>query len=623
MPSNLVIIANFVVVLLSLLGWALLVYHRFIREAAFSFMGAIGAVITLLFVFGLLRLLFWGYLLVLLAGLGFLAVYLVQVARRRVRADFFLEPPVYVFLLFAVVFAVLYHRLVCYVADEYSHWAPVAKEILRFDSLPDARSVVSYTNYPPATALFLYFAMRLTGFCEGWALAYNSLIALAGLCTLLAGCRFNRPVGLVLRLLMMGVLLTLAQQWFSTLLVDHVLGLVGMAFMVMVFWVFRRPGAAGVWQMAALSAVACGLILIKSSGVSFVAAGWLLAGILALANRGKKEKSGAKTGARRALPVVFLVLLPFILLLCWRVYVDLAYPGSGYSANKFALTEENFAAAYGSKSQEMLDGLPGLFAKTLFGSNMTRVCALAFGMLLAVTLLQYVRHRRWDWHGPGAALVGVGLWGVYNVGYYFMLRYLMPAGEMQGYIAGFSRYELSVAVAVAGLLLFAAAAGYEEGLQPLKKWWSYGVAAAMCVACLPFVGLNLVVAPYDDPGYRQHEQVDEVYNAVPRVYDHTSGLVFYIGDYVDDASVFNNHTYMGKYLVKNVANFGNTSVNGQPFEGQLLLDTLRDKDYLVLQEQDGALFDLLEALGISFDSREGLLYRVVWQGEAVRIERIQ
>ena len=79
--------------------------------------------------------------------------------------------------------------------DDFSHWALVARTILERNALPTFRdTTLSFLNYPPGSACWIYFFCRLCGTeSEGAMLFAQSLMMLACLLPLFLIAR-RRPV---------------------------------------------------------------------------------------------------------------------------------------------------------------------------------------------------------------------------------------------------------------------------------------------------------------------------------------------------------------------------------------------------------------------------------------------
>jgi len=154
--------------------------------------------------------------------------------------------------------------------DNFSHWAVMAKFMTVTGRLPGAADhLISFTSYPPATALFLTQFATWAGFHEGallvaqfgliWAAAYACFAALRD--------RTRALTGFLLCLTIAGSLVFNIAIRLNNLLVDYVLPVLTVAALVGIFVYRDRP-----WLLCGHVAVFTGsLLLVKNSAAFFVA----------------------------------------------------------------------------------------------------------------------------------------------------------------------------------------------------------------------------------------------------------------------------------------------------------------------------------------------------------------
>lgn len=167
--------------------------------------------------------------------------------------------------------------------DDFSHWALVARTILERNALPTFRdTTLSFLNYPPGSACWIYFFCRLCGTeSEGAMLFAQSLMMLACLLPLFLIAR-KRPVWSVSLASVVAAYAFLSRETqLMTLYVDLLLPMVAAAGMLLALSSIREP------RRAALLALPFSVYayLVKNSGILFsLLISLLLAGI-ALWNR--------------------------------------------------------------------------------------------------------------------------------------------------------------------------------------------------------------------------------------------------------------------------------------------------------------------------------------------------
>ncbi|SMS15381.1 ABC transporter permease [Levilactobacillus zymae] len=154
--------------------------------------------------------------------------------------------------------------------DNFSHWAVMVKFLTFTGRLPGAHdTIISFTSYPPATALFITQFVHWVGFSEGAMLIAQFLLIWAASYSVFAVLR-DRTRALTSFLLC----LTIAVSYvfninirLNNLLVDYVLPILTVAGLVGIYVYRQRPNL----QCAHVALVAASLLLVKNSATFFVA----------------------------------------------------------------------------------------------------------------------------------------------------------------------------------------------------------------------------------------------------------------------------------------------------------------------------------------------------------------
>ncbi|MFC6260710.1 ABC transporter permease [Levilactobacillus fujinensis] len=163
---------------------------------------------------------------------------------------------------------VLYHSpLVHY--DNFSHWAVMVKFMFFSGRLPGAADkLISFTSYPPATALYITQVLHWTGFSEGamllaqfaliWAAAYSVFAVLRD--------RTRALMGMLLCLtIAISFVFNIAIR-LNNLLVDYVLPILAVAAIAGIWAYRKRP-----WVLSGHVALfVAALLLVKNSATFFV-----------------------------------------------------------------------------------------------------------------------------------------------------------------------------------------------------------------------------------------------------------------------------------------------------------------------------------------------------------------
>ncbi len=110
--------------------------------------------------------------------------------------------------------------------DEFSHWGSIVKAIYGANTFHFDRNPLYFEDYPPGTALFTYYVLKLLGYSEGAAYFSNSLILLAFLLPI-SGLIVKRGLFWVLSYGIIALLLVIILgHGLFTLLVDHIVSVI-------------------------------------------------------------------------------------------------------------------------------------------------------------------------------------------------------------------------------------------------------------------------------------------------------------------------------------------------------------------------------------------------------------
>lgn len=153
--------------------------------------------------------------------------------------------------------------------DNFSHWAVMVKFMTFTGRLPGAADqLISFTSYPPATALFITQFVHWTGFSDGTMLVAQFILIWAAAYAIFAGLR-DRARALTSFILCFTLAISFVFNVairLNNLLVDYVLPVVTIAAIVGIF-VYRKRPALLCGHVALFVAA---LLLVKNSATFFV-----------------------------------------------------------------------------------------------------------------------------------------------------------------------------------------------------------------------------------------------------------------------------------------------------------------------------------------------------------------
>ena len=153
--------------------------------------------------------------------------------------------------------------------DNFSHWAVMVKFMTFTGHLPGAADkLISFTSYPPATALYITQFVHWTGFSDGTMLVAQFILIWAASYAIFAGLRDRSRA-----LMSFALCFTLAISFvfnvairLNNLLVDYVLPIIAVAGLVGIFVYRKKPTVLCVHTAIFIGA----LMLVKNSATFFV-----------------------------------------------------------------------------------------------------------------------------------------------------------------------------------------------------------------------------------------------------------------------------------------------------------------------------------------------------------------
>lgn len=446
--SNKMELIKGVLFLASMWGWLFIVYRK--GKISILFVPVVTAVGISLFLYagaltGMLNPSSW---LVVGAGLLGFGFFIKNVAEKNVS---FPAPTLFSvcfgsgILIFTVL--TLGFRFEHY--DNFSHWAMIVKSMLITDQLPDAgNQLVTFKNYPPGCAVFIYYVCKFLGNAQGvMLLAQNSILfscflAVFGIIKekqrfllysfLGMGCSLLSYLNLTIRI--------------NNLLVDFLLPLLAMAAIAFVY-----QSRDSLWKTSLCTALILGFTcIVKNTGIVF--AGFVLA--YYIWNIGKKKGIAAWIKAVTICMTVCLSLIPYAF---WNLYVRCRFSG----------IEQKFQLAFGKQeslavSKEQYGQITEEFVKAAFSISNRAILAFFLCNIAAVLAVLFVRiflKKQWK---LGRVLIVVDLMTiVYHIGILGLYLFSMPEEEAVR-LAGFDRYACSIMVLAAGLLFMQATIDMEH-----------------------------------------------------------------------------------------------------------------------------------------------------------------
>jgi len=286
---------------------------RFNVPACIAPLGAIGSIVTCLYVSDFFSLMRIAGIVLLVSGDTLFAYYSLRAAKDGGVLD------TRRFVLLAVLISGLLtlYYLNLHAAftqwDEFSHWGTFTKMVESEHTFHLKEKLIRYyfEDYPPGTALFSYFFLQTTGYQE-------SIVFFAYSLTLMAGCLPTIGMALavsyfrgLLAIIACYLFVIVFGQGWSSALIDQIVGIL-FGGVICGYWLLRN---APPLRLLVLVPALCFLVLSKQSGASFS----LLATVLILIDRlwVMRLETGWQRKITVLLPVAALWIVPRLIQASW------------------------------------------------------------------------------------------------------------------------------------------------------------------------------------------------------------------------------------------------------------------------------------------------------------------
>jgi|GEM_PF-1916688 len=430
---------------ISILGW-MMYLHKKLRIKA-ELLPLITATLTILVLFasGLLGLMLYAVLGIFMVGAMLCFYYLYK----RELVTFVKEHIIksvgfWFFVLLMVYFTIRFQQASLEHYDDFSHWATIVKEMWMFDWLPNFNSdAILFKTYPPGSALYVYYVVRVLGLSEPNLLIgqfYLMLTPVLAMTALLKD-KVKLSVGVLFALTSM----LIVHPAPDTLLVDTLLALMGLAVITVIFY-YRND----IKKATILSApVMMTAILIKNSGVLFAVFG--IAYLLYLL--GKQRKACGKTDIylknRRTVLIGIAVVLSALVL--WKAHTNYVFP---YFENKHTMSLSYFFNTFVNKNATELIQITSAVFNTLkdVQRHSTMVILVYNGTLLIATLVQRFVLKRKAKGIIKTWIIVDAVFVLYFISVLGMYLFSMPIYEAL-MLAGFDRYMNTILVFILGIII--------------------------------------------------------------------------------------------------------------------------------------------------------------------------
>lgn len=358
-----------------------------------------------------------------------------------------------VFTLLALGFKLLHY-------DNFSHWAVIVKYLLSADSFPETDTkIVVFLDYPPGTAVFIYYVCRFLGNSQGVMLSAQNIMLLSCFYCLFGIVKEKRRF-LVYSFLGMGCAqlsyLNLTIR-INNLLVDFLLPLLSLASIAASYRYKDRPILISLYNFFLLGFVST----VKSTGIVFalIAFVYYLFVVFSWSFR-EKRRSGRFIKRLKGFMLLLLtsagMCAPYGL---WVYRMNTVF--SDYES-KFDIDTQQMGGQYSAPVKELHRQITDDFLKASFDLDTRAAQVFFICNILVIIAVIFVRVRRKKKWSLGKLLLLSDIMVVlYYIGILYMYLYSMPEEEAV-VLAGFDRYACSIMTLFAGILIIGAAIDIEK-----------------------------------------------------------------------------------------------------------------------------------------------------------------
>lgn len=504
MNGYLILTIEMIVMCCSFCGISMFLYDKMKCNVCFIPIITISSITGIIFLAGLLNVLAYATYLVIILGLVHFVYCILKIKQKKMDINEFHCYGIYVFVILNLYF-IWYLKDAVYVhIDNFSHWGVIVKEMLYFDALPDSRTIVTFQNYPPATATFIYYICKIIGYSEGKTLIVQSIIISASLTTLF--CKVTTRISAISMLFISIISFSaIYNPHLSTLLVDTVLGYLVVAGIVILYYYYPNIKRALFCAVPVLIMI----LLTKDSGKLFLV---FIVSVLIIITLGNRKRVDFKKNLLYLVGVSTSLMLVDML---WNAYVEKSYLSESIASGEgFELY--NLFRSIENKSSTFLNELPQLFIEHLFRfHHMTVKIIIVSGVLFIILLLVLkvlaIRDNKKKWLEEtsikelvnGNIILNV-LLIYYIVGMFVMYATLMHEHidvDNSYYLPSFDRYFSTVVVIYFLIQMFFIINSMQQNI------FAYHKVKIFCYSC---IWLAFILLCWKSPLLQKHNVDDEI-----------------------------------------------------------------------------------------------------------------
>lgn len=418
---------------ISTIGYCLYIKDKFKIEKEFL-LGIVFILISLIiFIFGLLNILYCGSIMLLIIGI---ILFFVKFSKKNIYEMINVNTIIIIMLILYVTIFFQNFHLLHY--DNFTHWGLVVKNMLLYDKFPNfENAIIEFKAYQPGSAVFIYYFSHMMDLKEGMMIVAQNYLLIAFLSSILFFANNkNKVIYIVIDIA------TIIFVWFANimpcdLLVDTLLSVV-LIFAFVVFYVYKKDLKKLFYLFLFISLFLC---IIKNTGyvLAFViCALYFINGIV-----NKKTKQG----------LIGSLLIGFstlALLYIWSQHVKFSFGINGLSSLHALSTQNIF-----SHLRELgLDFILNFFKMYFFNffdikNNISFLILIVINLLILTFFIFFKKEKK-------LLIKSIITINVIYIYYYIMLgiMYICSMDKNSLFsLPGFQRYLLTITVVIVVLVI--------------------------------------------------------------------------------------------------------------------------------------------------------------------------
>ena len=353
-----------------LLSGALCISAVLNRKIDFTLPTWIFVIVAILYITSIFNLLTAGFYFIIALSLASIVVFVFyfikNIRNLRILLKNIITPGLIFFLVFSFIAWKAHSGRMLVEWDEFSHWGLAVKNIFFTDRLYTYLGAnIIYADYPPVTALFQYFCLKILGaYVESYLFQAIAYFYIGFAIYLFHDVEFSDCKGILLRsIFVIFIPVVLFSKFYTCLYVDAILGIL-FAYILLRHFTEKE----GKFKSLSITLAYFALILVKSSGAALA----LFAAIIITADRIFQTRSAKlplfkSESNKLSLRKVFTIALPYLVLitakLSWSIHIKIQ--NVGFARDTSRMTFSNAVGFLFGKASEIQSQVAKNFGKAL------------------------------------------------------------------------------------------------------------------------------------------------------------------------------------------------------------------------------------------------------------------